>query len=165
MGPNGLSGLNLWGHRRFRFGLSSGRLSGFRFRLGSGRLSRFRFGLGSSRLSGFRFGLSGGRLKWRRALLDAFAMPFQERARLDGQVIVENIADHMRRARKFYRTRFDLAVDRTVNDDGICCNLAFYMSRFTDQQYSAPNIALDRAIYLDFTVTTQIADDPKVFAN
>ena len=55
-------------------------------------------------------------------------MPFQESARLDRQVTVENIANHMRRARKFYRTGFDLAVDRTVNNNSICYNLTFDMS-------------------------------------
>ena len=92
-------------------------------------------------------------------------MPFQERACLDGKVIVENIAYDMRRTRKFYGTGFDLAVDRTVNYNTICYDLTFDVGRFTDQQCRGPNIAVDRAIHLDFAITPQIADYPEVFAD
>ena len=61
-------------------------------------------------------------------------MPFQERARLDGQIIVKDITDHMRSTRKFYRAGFDMAVDRPVNDNGIRYDFALDMGRFTDEQ-------------------------------
>ena len=92
-------------------------------------------------------------------------MSFQESAGLDCQVIVEYISDHMRFSSQFDRTGSNLAVNRSMNDDGISNDLAFDVGRLTDKQCLGTNITLNCAIYLDLTVTTQISNDPKVFAN
>ena len=84
------------------------------------------------RCSYFGFCRADGRLIWSRVLLNTFTMPFQERACLDCKVIVENIADHMCFSRKFDRTGSNLAVNRTVNDDGVRYDLALNVCRLTD---------------------------------
>ncbi len=79
-------------------------------------------------------------------------MTFQEGAGLDGQVLVQDIADHMRRACQRDRARLDLAIERAVYDHRLSDDFSLDVGAFADQKSFAPDIALNGTVNLNFAI-------------
>jgi len=84
---------------------------------------------------------------------------FQEGARLDGQILMEDVADDVGGFGELDGTRLDLAVDGAVNAHRFSDDLALDLGCLADKQRLGANIALDDAIDLDLAITAEIADD------
>jgi len=90
---------------------------------------------------------------------------FQERAFLDRQIFMQDVAHDMRSLRQIDERRLDLAIDVTMHAHRFGTDFALDGGAFADQQDLGTNVAGNLAIDLDFTATGEIADDLQIRAD